>query len=119
MAILFHALNYVPEVGEFNDGEVITQPDMTLSMREMIRKFTATGSIQASYRQPVFNESWTFDDIANMDIGEYQEFRERLDYAYEHRQEIETNESGPRSSETEAESIGDIDYKGPPEDVSL
>lgn len=78
-----NAFTYVQPLGEINDLPSCTQPEMTMSLKEILARYTRGGEIATL--TPVYQDHDDFDenpDIMKMDA------MERLQYAAELKQSI-------------------------------
>ncbi|AXH73595.1 MAG: hypothetical protein [Microviridae sp.] len=69
-------LSSVPCAGEFQiDRTILTVPDQTISMREMLAR-SANGIVPVqSNRVPVYNENWIIPDLDTLDLNEIQDLK--------------------------------------------
>lgn len=66
--------NCKPEQGAINDGPIITTPDHSVSMRELVAR-TQRGIPLPSQRVPVYNEEYVLPDLKGLDLTEIDEIK--------------------------------------------
>lgn len=71
------SMSPVPVKGELNSLPSMTQPDMTLTMRQLLENHTR-GTYALKEYNPVFNEENEVPNFKAMDLVEIQEYRMRL-----------------------------------------
>lgn len=64
--------NTKPEKGESNNGTTMTEPDATLSIKELLLNHTTA----RPYREPIYLEEMEMPDLGRMDLVEIQEMYE-------------------------------------------
>jgi hypothetical protein len=83
-------LNYVPPAGEVNDLPSETQPEMTLSLRELLSRYTRGGEV-ATF-SPVYQDNDEFEETPEF---EKMDATEKLQYALDLKMAIKRHQERP------------------------